>query len=375
MKRETFLFRTDYMKRLKEYGFDYHTVDEIPYWQEKAGYKLTSKEVDDLYNVSKELEEMSLAAVQHVIDNNLFEKLKIPDVCIPLIKKSWERDDFTFYGRFDLAMKDGQIKMYEYNADTPTSFLEASLVQFYWKEDRKLKDQFNSIHEASIEQWKYLKQTKKPKKVYFACVRDSLEDFRNTEYIMDTASQAGLETEFIFMDDIGSDGDYIYDLDGNQIDFIFKLYPWEFMIQEDFGEVLLKDNVQLIEPAWKMILSNKGLLAILSEMYPNHPNLLHTSFEPLKDASKGYAKKPILSREGANVTLVDGLGKTIQEKDGDYGEDGYVYQELFELPDIGGYRPVIGSWIVGAEPVGIGIREDKELITGNTSFFVSNYFE
>jgi glutathionylspermidine synthase len=373
MKREKFFFRTDYLKRLQEYGFDYHTVDDIPYWQEKAGYKFTSDEVEKLYAASKELSEMCLAAVQHVIDNNLFAKLKIPENCVALIKKSWNRDDFTFYGRFDLAMKDGQIKMYEYNADTPTSFLEAGLVQWYWKEDRKLKDQFNSIHESAIEQWKYLKEKENPKKIYFTCVRESLEDFRNTEYIMDLAKQAGHEVEFLFIDEVGCDGDYFYDADDNVIEYMFKLYPWEFMVHEDFGEALLKDNVRLIEPAWKMILSNKGILPILWELYPNHPLLLESKFEPLE--GKGYVKKPIFSREGANVTLVDESGKTVQEKDGEYGEEGHIYQELFTLPEIGGYRPVIGSWIVGAEPVGVGIREDEKLITGNTSFFVPNYFE
>ena len=202
MERETFFTRTNYIERLNEYGFDYHTVDNIPYWQEKAAYHFEASEIDQIEAATKKLSDMCLAAVEFVIKNNRFAQLQIPEKCIPLIKKSWERDDFTFYGRFDLVLKDGKVKMYEYNADTPTSFLEAGLAQWFWKEDRKKEDQFNSIHDTGIEQWKHFKDTEKPNKVYFSCVRESLEDFRNTEYIMDLAKQAGLEVDFLFMDQI-----------------------------------------------------------------------------------------------------------------------------------------------------------------------------
>lgn len=372
MKRKTFAKRNNYKQRLHEYGFDYDTIDEIEYWNETIGYEFSAKEVDNIENATNELTKMCFNAVQHVIDNDLFDKLKIPEKFVPLIKKSWERDDFTLYGRFDLCLKDDKIKMYEFNGDTPTSLLEAALVQFYWKEDNKLNDQFNFIHEQLIEQWKYFKTTKNPETVYFSCIRHSVEDFRNTEYIMDTAHQAGLNVKFIYVDDIGSDGNYFYDLEGKEISYLFKLYPWEWLINENFADVLLKDNCQLIEPAWKMILSNKAILSVLWDMYPNHELLLETHLTKPTDSS-GFVVKPLLSREGANVEIYND-SKLVESKDGEYGEEGHVYQELCELPDFNGMHPVIGSWVVGDTACGMGIREDKSLITGNTSNFVSNYF-
>ena len=57
------------------------------------------------------------------------------------------------------------------------------------------------------------------------------------------------------------------------------------------------------------------------------------------------------------------------------GAEGYVYQALAPLPKFGDDYAVIGSWIVGDKPAGIGIREDATPITRNTSRFVPHYFE
>jgi len=130
-----------------------------------------------------------------------------------------------------------------------------------------------------------------------------------------------------------------------------------------------------IEPPWKMVLSNKGILPVLWEMFPRHPNLLEARFDD-PGLMEAYVRKPKLSREGANVTLHRG-GKHFGTG-GDYGEEGYVYQELAALPDFGGWHPVIGSWTVGHEEgnvaCGMGVRESKEEITTNTSQFVPHLF-
>ncbi len=122
-----------------------------------------------------------------------------------------------------------------------------------------------------------------------------------------------------------------------------------------------------IEPAWKMILSNKAILPILWELYPDHPNLLPPYFEAGKLNS--YVKKPILSREGANINMVKD-GEILQASQGEYGKEGFIFQELFTLPNYDGNYPVIGSWTIGQELAGMGIREPKSLITDNQSRFV-----
>ena len=141
------------------------------------------------------------------------------------------------------------------------------------------------------------------------------------------------------------------------------------MLGDQFGKNILLDvnRAFWIEPAWKMILSNKAILPILWELYPEHPNLLPAYFEPGKLTD--YVKKPILSREGANINLVK-EGSLLQASEGEYGKEGFIFQELFSLPDFKGNYPVIGSWVIGQEPAGMGIREANTLITDNHSRFV-----
>jgi glutathionylspermidine synthase len=190
---------------------------------------------------------------------------------------------------------------------------------------------------------------------------------------MDTAHRAGVNTDFIFLEDIGSDEEYLYDLENNQITHMFKLYPWEWIVNEEFGKFLLNDNVMIIEPIWKMLLSNKALMAILWELYPNSEYLLPTYFSPEK-LNGSFVKKPILSREGQNVEIIQD-NSINDKKDGVYSSDKNIYQEVCILPLIDGYYPVIGSWVVGEESAGIGIREDESKITANLSRFVPHYFK
>ena len=131
-------------------------------------------------------------------------------------------------------------------------------------------------------------------------------------------------------------------------------------------------QTRFIAPPWKAIASNKGFLALLWEAVPGHPNLLPTNFDDdfRSDAlGESFARKPLLSREGANVTLYDGA-HILARTSGDYGAEGFVRQELRLLPDFDGRRPVIGCWLVGDAAAGLGIREDLGPITSNRSRFV-----
>jgi glutathionylspermidine synthase len=121
-----------------------------------------------------------------------------------------------------------------------------------------------------------------------------------------------------------------------------------------------------------MLLSNKALLPILWELFPGHPNLL-PAFETPAPLGARYVRKPKLSREGANITWVDG-GVALEETAGDYGAEGFVYQAIAPQVEFNGHHPVFGAWIVDHEPAGLGIREDTSRITGNFSRFVPHYF-
>lgn len=366
--------RFNWQEKVESHGLTYHTIDGQPYWDETAYYSFTTSEIDELESATSELHEMCIQAVEHVIDNRLYNKLMIPPQAVPLIERSWNNDEPSILGRFDFAY-DGYSppKMLEYNADTPTALLEASVIQWFWLKERfPDADQFNSIHEKLINGWKELKQYL-DEPLYFGCVKDAPEDLGNLEYLRDTAIQAGLQTELIFVEDLGFDSINSHFVDANDtpVASIFKLYPWEWLMSEFFGRYLAQSKIILIEPAWKMILSNKGILPILWELNPRHPNLLESSFEP-DHFHDNYVSKPLLSREGSNVCIHrNGI---VAEYEGTYGGRGSIFQELATIPSLDGNYPVIGSWVICGEPAGIGIREDNKEVTTNTSRFVPHLF-
>ncbi len=374
MKRHTINPRVDWQNKVENIGFGFHSLDS-KYWDEFVFYELSMKEVETIELATNALWKICLEAVQFVIDEKLYAQFHIPEWFIPQIEDSWNNDAPAIYGRFDFSFKKGVPKLLEFNADTPTSLFESSVVQWYWMQDcYPNNDQFNSIHEKLIGYWKYLRDYLYNDILYFTCAKDNLEDLTTTEYMRDCAIQAGLETKFLFIDEIGWDTNDLkfLDLENHPIKNIFKLYPYEWLINEDFGRNIIEDKNKAywIEPAWKMILSNKAILPILWQLNKGHQNLLESYFE-----SEGYllglnyVKKPLLSREGQNIRIVD-YGSTIAETTGDYGEEGFIFQELCPLPEFDKNYPLVGSWIVGQESAGIGIRESENLITDNLSRFV-----
>jgi glutathionylspermidine synthase len=330
--------------------------------------------VDPLAAATAELQERAIEAVGRVIEKGDYARFRIPEAYHALVEQSWNEDERSLYGRMDLSWDgSGDPRLLEYNADTPTALLEASVVQWYWMKDvHPEADQFNSIHEKLIERWKAMRgELPADGRVYFTCELESAEDAGTLDYLRDTAMQADLRAEAIDIADIGWDGARFVDLDNRAIAALFKLYPWEWMLREEFGRNLLGRTTRLIEPAWKMLLSNKAILPVLWEMFPSHPNLLAASFEPGRFTTD-FVKKPLYSREGANVSITTG-GKTL-EVPGEYGAEGFIWQAYHPLPEFRGHYPVIGSWVVGEEPAGIGIREDDSPITRNSSRFVPHYF-
>lgn len=377
MQRISITPRNDWQQRVTDYGLTFHTIDGETYWDESCYYQFSSQEIDLLDDVTNELHRMCLKAVEYVIRQQAFAPFCIPDEFIPLIISSWERAQQSVYGRFDFAFDGtGQPKMLEYNADTPTALLEASVIQWFWLQDvRPEADQFNSIHERLLDRWQEIRVAldwADNQTLYFAAVANNEEDYITVNYLRDVAMQAGFTTEYLDMEQIGWNMQQrrLIDLNEQPIARIFKLYPWEWMVHEEFGQYLLKEPARFFEPAWKMLLSNKAILPVLWHLFPDHPNLLRAEWEPF---SATYVKKPILSREGANIAIIRD-GRMQLETPGSYTDCPCVYQELSPLPCFANNYPVIGSWVIGDTACGIGIREDNTPITHNTSRFVPHLF-
>jgi len=378
VKRIAISERGNWRARAAEAGFRFHTIDGEPYWDESAYYAFTLRQIeDDIEDPSAELHAMALDLVGDVVaSEELMARLAIPEPFRDWIAESWRRRDPHLYGRLDFAYDgNGPAKLYELNYDTPTSLFEASFFQWQWLEDQRNRgelprhaDQFNSIHEALVERFGQL-AAQLPPPLYFSAVRESEEDQGTVEYLRDCAAQAGLHGAAMAIEDLGlsTDGRFT-DLDDVVIGSLFKLYPLEDLMHEDFGRALPASGLQLLEPAWKAVLSNKGILPLLWQRHQGHPNLLEAHFDDGAELAKGWVRKPLHSREGANVAMHMADGSW-QESDGPYSGP-CVRQALHPLPDFSGNYPMVGSWMVGDHACGIGVREDTSAITRDSARFV-----
>jgi glutathionylspermidine synthase len=358
-------------------GFEFHTFDGEAYWDETAYYQFNLRQIEqDLEEPTEELHQMALGLVDDVIrDEEKLKQLAIPEKFWDFVADSWRNKAPSLYGRLDLVYDGtGPAKLLELNYDTPTSLFETGFFQWVWLEDQIMRgkvpqgaDQFNSLQDQLEAAFANLPLANP---LYFASVANSIEDKGTVMYLMDIAKQAGVDSRFIELEQLGEASGQLVDLEGFAIGGLFKLYPWEFMVQEDFASVILSSQTQWLEPGWKMLLSNKGILPLLWQKHQGHPNLLESHFEqPGQSFGAGWVRKPLFSREGANVELVTHSGEKISEP-GPYADSPFIRQKLHPLPKFGDSYTMIGSWVVGNSAAGIGIREDNSLITKDSSRFL-----
>ncbi|MEU2439391.1 glutathionylspermidine synthase family protein [Streptomyces rubradiris] len=389
MERRTTTPRPGWQRTVEAQGLIYpltrHPDDSLrPYWDESAYYVFSLEEVEALEETVAELHRMCLAAADHIVAEDRLADLGITDARVAAaVTESWRRraELPSLYGRFDLRYDGtGPAKLLEYNADTPTSLVEAASPQWFWMEERfPGADQWNSLHERLVDAWRAQAALLPPgAPLHFAhSAADELgEDLMTVAYLKETAEQAGLATDWLAMEEIGWDslsGRFV----DNRLRFIrgiFKLYPWEWLTTDAFGPQVLDtlDNgggtgsTLWIEPAWKMLLSNKALLAVLWELYPGHPSLLPAYLDGPRElaTTTGYVAKPLLGREGAGITVHE-PGTPPAPR-----EDPCCYQQLAPLPAFDGNHVVLGTWVVAGEPAGLGIRESAGLITDEYARFL-----
>lgn len=380
MQRIAVTPRNDWQSQADALGFNFRTIDGAPYWDETACYRFGLRQIeDDLEDPSGDIEAMSFEVVERAIHSEeILAKLAIPEAFWDYVRDSWLNAEKNLYGRLDFSYDgSGPAKLLEYNADTPTSLYETAAFQWLWLEqaiEREIIppgcDQFNSIHERMVEAFRNFGIDGR---LHLASCKGSAEDEGTVRYIEECAVQAGVDTAFLNLEDIGIDANgHFTDADDMGIATLFKLYPWEWMMVDDFGQALPKSGVRVIEPAWRAILSNKGLLPLLWDMFEGHPNLLPAYFsdDPRRaDLTDGYVQKPLFSREGSNVEMIR-PGQAPLSVDGPYGAEGHIVQALHPLPVFEGNHTVIGSWLVAGQPCGIGIREDNSPITKDSSRFL-----
>lgn len=401
MERRRLEARAGWVDTVTEQGLVYCWTEQPDgtqraYWDETACYAFRSDEVDELERTAADIWQLCLDAGDHMLAKGWLERMGVPPEAHDLIRRSWSTEPPALYSRLDLRYDGtGPAKLLEFNADTPTSILEAAAIQWFWLEDRfPAADQWNSLHDRLVSKWRDIAASWKPDgpiHMVWTDAQDSGEDLMNVGYLAETARQAGLDVVLLPIEELGWDYDHerFVDLECEPVRMLFKLYPWEWVFDDPFGPMALDtlwiDPVSApdpydgrgtiwVEPIWKALWANKALLAALWELAPGHPNLLPAYLDGPHDLVD-FAVKPLLGREGANVQLVRGGEVLAEGADQGYGREGVVHQGLAELPTFDGGHPVLGVWLVDGEPAGLGIRESDTLITDNLSRFVPHLID
>ncbi|MEN9353701.1 MAG: hypothetical protein RL318_1026 [Fibrobacterota bacterium] len=388
MRRRPCTPRHDWKETARKCGFRFHTIEGDLYWDESACYQFTLREIEqDIEDPTLELHGMCLDLVDEACHSQeLMERLAIPVPHRDLVRDSWLAREPHLYGRMDFSYDgSGPAKLYELNYDTPTALYESAFFQWMWLEEmvgrRELPahtDQYNRLQEDLIEVFAHLREklgwqdAPESPAFVFSAVDESEEDRGTVQYLQDLASQAGFRTRYLPLDQIGIDVQGRFtDLDEEVIQACFKLYPWEDIFTDEYAKFLAKSPTLMIEPPWKAILSNKGILPLLWERHRGHPNLLPTYFDPEPQAAlkSGWVRKPFFSREGANIQLSMPSGREMAVA-GPYEGGPCILQEYHPLPSFDGRYAVIGSWMIADRPSGLGVREDDTLVTRDTSRFV-----
>ena len=382
---------TDYLESL---GFVWHTdSDETPYVSDRL-VVLSPQEAEAYYKAGNTLYEMFIEAAQHVIDNNLFHEIGIPFNLVELIKESWENDiHWHLYGRFDLAGGiDGKpIKLLEFNADTPTALFETAIVQWAMLKLNGMEEtaQFNGVYEALLDNFKRLVTLTEDVsefetryegwKFLFTSIRGNSEEENTVRLLQHIATEAGYNTEFAYIDEVEFDEKEGIFFNEQQYELWFKLIPWEDIALEEPDLAMMLTNIIknqkaiIFNPAYTLLFQSKGLLAILWQLYPDHPLLLETSFEPL--GTERMVQKPVFGREGESVRILDEHGTFIEgEETGEYDSHKMVFQEYVELPsDIEGSSYQAGLFYA-YESCGVGFRKGGKILD-NMSKFVGHLVE
>lgn len=405
MKKISMPERPQWRDHARDVGFTFADMHGAPYWDETSAYAFSLTQIEtDLEDPATALHGLCREAVDHIVANEaLLERLAIPEAHRDLVAESWRQREPEIYGRFDLVY-DGQgpAKLLEYNADTPTSLYESAAFQWQWLEDQIAagvlapdSDQFNGIHEALVARFAAVFAPETD--LHFTAVAGNPEDYATVETMAWAAREAGLGAHYCDLGKIAisKDGQFLDDKD-RVMGVLFKLYPWEDLLRDDYAAHIAGSGCLFLEPAWKALLSNKGLLPVLWQMFEGHPNLLPAFFEQdIRDALTGYGavapaaaaafgraeaaltaghvRKPILSREGASVSIFKAGQLIEQSHNADYAQHPRIVQAYQPLPKFDGFRPVIGAWIVGETCVGIGVREDASRITQNLSRFKPHF--
>ncbi|QKJ23240.1 glutathionylspermidine synthase family protein [Poseidonibacter lekithochrous] len=373
---------------LESIGFVWHTDEDNSSYVADEVVEISEEEADAYYEATNELYDMFCEAGEYVVENDLFHDLNIPFNLVEIIKESWENDvHWHLYSRFDLAGGlDGKpIKLIEFNADTPTSLFETAVIQWALLKANGLDEasQFNNLYEGLKENFKRIitldseiekfdeYYEKLGWKILFSSISSSSEDINTTKLLQHIADEAGFNTDFEYMENVEFADEGIF-ANEQSFEFWFKLIPWEDIAIDEselaliLAEIIKEKKAIIFNPAYTLMFQSKGFMKVLWDLYPNHPLLLETSFEPLE--GKKQVEKRCFGREGANTKIINEDGSIDVETDGVYEGHKAIYQEYVELnTDANGVTYQAGIFYA-FEACGLGFRRGEKILNNMSKF-------
>lgn len=375
--------------------------DEAAYVKMMGGHYLSSKKddfyryyevsqtaTDTLESATDELHGMFMHATDYVIAHpELLAQFSLPASIHEKVIRSWgNRRNELITSRFDFAMTKNGPKVYEYNCDSASCYMEAAKIQGKWAKHvqlRKGDDNGRELFQKLVTAWK---NSDASKVVHVLQDQDAEEDY-HALFMQSAIEAAGLKSirviglSSLSIDALGN----ILDEFGNIVTYVWKTWAWETALEDlredkqsillhnslsqpSLAQVLLNDSIMVYEPLWTLIPSNKAILPILWSLFPRHPLLLCTEFtltEQLK--SSGYVIKPIVGRCGENIRLMTSDNEEIESTKGSFAQRDNIYQALCPLPLIEDYFVQICTFTVAGEYAGSNVRVDSSMIIGKDS--------
>ncbi|QHE63576.1 glutathionylspermidine synthase family protein [Rossellomorea vietnamensis] len=342
------------------------------------------------------------------LDDGTLLELGYPEESLSYIKcKSVPQE--CIIGRFDFVVSNGDMKLLEFNSDTPTFIKELYHVNEkvceyfdYANPNEGMEEQLSKeLKRALLSSWKSL-QREGDAKIVFTSHADHEEDYLTTKYIQDLS---GVPSEYVSLDQLQIRNDGLFTPDGERIDVLYRqTYPIEHLVEDEdpltndkvgqeLMQLVLDKKLAVLNPPSAFLLQSKGVQALIWGLHEEGSTFftkeehqwieryfLPTYLDPetFEECGMTYVQKPVFGREGDTVKILEATGKVLlEDKNETYKQTLPVYQQFCPLPvsvittDEGEKEAslMVGSFIINGNPGAIGIRAGNA-ITDNESYFL-----
>ncbi|MWV45844.1 glutathionylspermidine synthase [Paenibacillus sp. HJL G12] len=379
--------RKERVELLSKMGFTWANIDDEEYWLDQL-VVMNRETYQELEEASACLWRILDRTVRYVHGNrHLYELIGIPEILWDMLDicPLPEENQISRYARFDYAVShDGSIKLYELNADTPTGYVEASVVTPWMCREAGIDSPNVQMKGLIAEAW----GMEQPDTAACIAYGEHLEDSGTIDALV---RHSGLDIQCVDCLELSIDHGIVKDGTGREIKRMFALYPKEWMAVDDAGDALAYSietgKLELFNSPHSILLQSKGLLAAAWGLYELgilyndgereiiEKYILPTYNKPVFSGS--YVSKSMFGREGGSVQMFDSGGE-LEIKD----EDGFDTSELFPsvyqlranlpaIPTVVGERRLLtGMFMINGKPCGL-LGRAGGLITGNTSHFIA----